>query len=240
MPTLVRLAQVSKRYRMGDRSELRAADDVSLEIAEGTSTALVGPSGSGKSTLLHLIGAIDVPDQGSISVDGVELTGLGRRALADYRAGVGFVFQQFHLLSALTLADNVAAPLVGRRRVKDRRERAVEMLTAVGLGDRADSRPDQLSGGQQQRVAIARALVVRPRLLVADEPTGNLDSTTAAEILELLADVRARFGTTLIIATHDPGVAAGCDEVVEVRDGRVHRIGRPSLTGTTRIESAQA
>lgn len=221
MSTLVRLEGVSKCYRLGDHSLVRAADDVTLEIASGSRTALIGPSGSGKSTLLHLIGAIDVPDEGRISVGGVELTGLKRGKLADYRAGIGFIFQQFHLLSALTLADNVAAPLMNRGPVKERRARALEMLTAVGLGDRAESRPEQLSGGQQQRVAIARALVVRPTLLLADEPTGNLDSTTAAEILTLLTKVQKQFGTTLVIATHDHDVAATCDEVIEVRDGQL-------------------
>lgn len=223
MSPLLTLEHVSKRYRVGDGSVLTAADDVSLEIAGGTSTALVGPSGSGKSTLLHLLGAIDTADEGRIRVGELELTDLSRRRLADYRAGVGFVFQRFHLLSALTLVDNVAAPLVGRRGAQGRRSRALEMLKAVGLADRADARPEQLSGGQQQRVAIARALVVRPLLLLADEPTGNLDSATAAEILALLDDVRDRFGTTLVMATHDRDVAATCDQVVTVRDGRVRQ-----------------
>ncbi len=223
MSPLLTLEHVSKRYRVGDGSVLTAADDVSLEIAGGTSTALVGPSGSGKSTLLHLLGAIDTADEGRIRVGELELTDLSRRRLADYRAGVGFVFQRFHLLSALTLVDNVAAPLVGRRGAQGRRSRALEMLKAVGLADRADARPEQLSGGQQQRVAIARALVVRPLLLLADEPTGNLDSATAAEILALLDDVRDRFGTTLVMATHDRDVAATCDQVVTVRDGRVQQ-----------------
>lgn len=223
MSPLLTLEHVSKRYRLGDGSVLTAADDVSLEIAGGTSIALVGPSGSGKSTLLHLLGAIDTVDEGRIRVGELELTGLSRRKLADYRAGIGFVFQRFHLLSALTLVDNVAAPLVGRRGAQDRRSRALEVLEAVGLADRSDARPEQLSGGQQQRVAIARALVVRPVLLLADEPTGNLDSVTAAEILALLDDVRDRFGTTLVMATHDRDVAATCDQVVTVRDGRVRQ-----------------
>ncbi len=217
----LRLEKVSKKYRLGDGSILPAADQVTLAIAEGKRTALVGPSGSGKSTLLHLMGAIDVPDEGHVFVGDVDITTLGRKQLADYRAGVGFVFQQFHLLPALSVVDNVAAPLVGRCSAKERRTRAMEMLDAVGLGTRAASRPGQLSGGQQQRVAIARAVVVQPALLLADEPTGNLDSVTAAEILQLLADVQQRFATTLIIATHDAGIAASCDVVLEVRDGQV-------------------
>lgn len=220
MSAAVVLDGVSKRYRLGDGSWLAAADRVSLRIGAGRRTALVGPSGSGKSTLLHLIGAIDVPDEGRITVGDVEVTGLSRRGLADFRAGVGFVFQQFHLLAALTVVDNVAAPLVMRVPVRQARARAAELLDAVGLADRAGARPGQLSGGQQQRVAIARALVVQPSLLLADEPTGNLDSTTAADIMQLLGDVQQQFATTLVIATHDAEVATWCDDVVEVRDGR--------------------
>jgi putative ABC transport system ATP-binding protein len=215
------LEHVSKRYRLGDGSELKAADDVDVDIANGKRTALVGPSGSGKSTLLHLIGAIDVPDEGRIFVGAVEVPALGRRQLSEYRSTIGFVFQQFHLLPALTALDNVSAPLVGRCPAKERRARAQEMLEAVGLAERTSSRPGQLSGGQQQRVAIARALVVRPALLLADEPTGNLDSATAHDILELLVDVQGRFNTTLVIATHDMAVAAGCDAMIAVRDGRI-------------------
>jgi putative ABC transport system ATP-binding protein len=218
---LVELVDVSKRYTLGDGSVLHAVRKASLEVEAGTRVGLVGASGSGKSTLLHLIGAIDVPDEGEISVAGTAITGLGRRRLADYRSGVGFVFQQFHLLPALSLLDNVTAPLVGRRSSRERNLRARMMLEAVGLSDRASARPDQLSGGQQQRVAIARALVVEPALILADEPTGNLDSATAAEILHLLGEVQEQFGTTLIIATHDQKVAASCDQVVAIRDGRL-------------------
>ena len=167
------------------------------------------------------LGAIDDPDEGRIVVGDIEVTALGRRQLSDYRSTIGFVFQQFHLLPALSVLDNVAAPLVRRCPAKERRARAQETLEAVGLAGRASSRPGQLSGGQQQRVAIARALVVRPALLLADEPTGNLDSATADDILELLAEVQCRFNTTLVIATHDSTVAASCDAVIAVRDGRV-------------------
>jgi len=224
------LVGVSKRYRLGDGSVVAAADGVSLVLGGGRRTALVGPSGSGKSTLLHLMGAIEVPDEGRITVGDVEMTGLSRRRLADYRAGVGFIFQQFHLLSALTVLDNVVAPLVGRVPVSRARVRALEVLDAVGLAGRAGARPGQLSGGQQQRVAIARALVVDPVLLLADEPTGNLDSVTAAEIMSVLGEVQARFAATLVIATHDPLIAASCAEVVEVRDGRT-RVTVPAGSG---------
>lgn len=227
MSALVRLDAVSKLYSLGDGSVLRAADAVTIEIAEGTRTALVGASGSGKSTLLHLMGAVDVPDEGRIVVDGTDITSLNRRRLADYRAGVGFVFQQFHLLPALTVLDNVAAPLVGRCSGTERKTRSLEMLEAVGLADRATAYPEQLSGGQQQRVAIARSLVVRPSLLLADEPTGNLDSTTAAQIVRLLSEVQERYSVTMVIATHDGGIAASCDDVLEVRDGRVRRSETP-------------
>ncbi|TBT84385.1 ABC transporter ATP-binding protein [Propioniciclava sinopodophylli] len=206
---------------MGDGRTLLAADDVSLTLAAGSRTAVVGASGSGKSTLLHLVGGLDRPDAGTISVFGEEITELGAKALADFRSGVGFVFQQFHLIPALSLLDNVAAPLIGRAGAARRRARAAEMLEAVGLVDRASALPSQLSGGQQQRVAIARALVVEPKLLLADEPTGNLDSVTAAEILDLIARVHAEFATTVLLATHDPEVAASCDAQVHVSDGRV-------------------
>ena len=218
----VSLAEVTKSYRLGDGSQLLAADHVTLEIAAGERVALVGASGSGKSTLLHLMGAVDVPDAGVIAVDDLTITGLGRRALADYRAGIGFIFQHFHLLPALTLLDNVCAPLIGRRFAGDKRVRGRELLDAVGLGGRASAFPSQLSGGQQQRVAIARALVAEPRLLLADEPTGNLDSATAAEILDLLEDLHHQLGMTTVIATHDAGVAASCGRVIRIEDGRAH------------------
>lgn len=223
MSAALRLEGVSKRYRLGDGSTLRAADNVTLDIDARTRTAIMGPSGSGKSTLLHLIGAIDKPDAGRITVGDTEITTLTRRRLADYRGSVGFVFQQFHLISAVTVADNVSAPLVGRCSTSERRQRVREVLEAVGLEHRVDARPGQLSGGQQQRVAIARALVVRPALILADEPTGNLDSATAEEILSLLARVQREFSATLLIATHDHAIAAICDEIVHVHDGRVTR-----------------
>ena len=220
MTTAVTLVDVTKEYRLGDGSMLRAADRVTLDLPAGEMIALVGASGSGKSTLLHLIGAIDAPDSGTITVGGQVITGRSRAELADYRAGIGFVFQQFHLIPALTLLDNVSAPLIGRAPASERRTRALDMLDAVGLAQRATAVPSQLSGGQQQRVAIARALVVNPAILLADEPTGNLDSSTAAEILDLIGDLHERFGTTAIIATHDEGVAGRCSTVVTVEDGR--------------------
>lgn len=223
MPATVSLRHVTKQYQLGDGSVLKAADDVSLDIRGGSRTALVGPSGSGKSTLLHLIGAIDTVDDGSILVDGVDITTLKGNQVADHRAKMGFVFQQFHLIGSLSILDNVLAPLSGRhgRSKREHETRARDLLAAVGLSGRERALPSQLSGGQQQRVAIARALISQPGLLLADEPTGNLDSASAAGILELLAALHEEMGTTIILATHDAGVAATCDTVVEVRDGRV-------------------
>ncbi|HNV11221.1 MAG TPA: ABC transporter ATP-binding protein [Propionibacteriaceae bacterium] len=216
----VELRGVSKRFRLGDGSFLPAVDDVSLDLGAGRRTALMGPSGSGKSTLLHLIGLIEEPDAGAVTVDGVVVTDLSRRKAADYRSGVGFVFQQFHLLPALTLLDNVTAPLMGRPFDGDRRARARHLLEAVGLGGRMDARPGELSGGQQQRVAIARALVASPSLLLADEPTGNLDSETAHEVMDVLISLQEASGATLVVATHDPGIAGLCHDVIEMLDGR--------------------
>jgi putative ABC transport system ATP-binding protein len=200
---------------------LTAIDDVSLEIAPGSVVALSGPSGSGKSTLLHLIGAIEQADQGTVTVDEVEVTALRRAALARYRQRVGFVFQRYHLLPALTVLDNVIAPVLPRRGRADHAARARELLGAVGLAGRERALPAQLSGGQQQRVAIARALMGEPRLLLADEPTGNLDSTTGGQILDLLLELRDRHGMTVLLATHERAIAARCDRLVRLGDGRV-------------------
>ncbi|GAA2796603.1 ABC transporter ATP-binding protein [Kitasatospora paracochleata] len=197
---------------------LNALDAVDLEIADGGAVALTGASGAGKSTVLHLLGGMDRPTAGTVEIDGKALTS---RQMDEHRRRVGFVFQRFHLLPALTVLDNVLAPLLPRRVDFDRRERATELLTAVGLAERTSALPAELSGGQQQRVAIARALVGRPRLLLADEPTGNLDSVIGREIVDLLLSLRERYGTTLVVATHDPEVAAGCDRIVRLQDGRI-------------------
>ncbi|MCP3784210.1 ABC transporter ATP-binding protein [Micromonospora sp. A3M-1-15] len=216
----IRIAGLVRQFRSGTE-RLTAVDDVSLEIAAGSVVALTGPSGSGKSTLLHLIGAIEQADRGTVTVDDVEVTALRRAALARYRQRVGFVFQRYHLLPALTVLDNVIAPVLPRRGRADHAARARELLDAVGLAGRERALPAQLSGGQQQRVAIARALMGAPRLLLADEPTGNLDSTTGAQILDLLLDLRDRHGMTILLATHEQAVAARCDRLVRLGDGRV-------------------
>ena len=218
--TDISLRNVTKKYALDSERSLTAVDDVSLDLAAGSRTALVGPSGSGKSTLLHLIGALDVPDSGTIIVGGETITGRSAAQLADYRSRVGFIFQQFHLIPALTLVDNVSVPLIGKAKAGERRARAIEMLDAVGLGHRVDALPRQLSGGQQQRVAVARALVVQPELLLADEPTGNLDSHTSEEILELFGTLHNRFGMTMVIATHETVVANTCNQIIRVNDGK--------------------
>jgi len=216
----VLLEGVNKRYVTGSGT-ITALGDVGLSIPSGAIVGLTGPSGSGKSALLHMVGAMDVPDSGRIDVGGVEVTTLDRRAQSEYRRTIGFVFQRFHLLPALTVLDNVAAPVLPFKTSFDKSERAAELLEAVGLGGREDALPSQLSGGEQQRVAIARALINDPGLLLADEPTGNLDSTTGTEIMQLLLDLRRSRGMTVMVATHNALIAARCDRVVRLLDGHV-------------------
>jgi putative ABC transport system ATP-binding protein len=217
----IALQKVTKKYGLGRAKVVAAADNVNLEIEPGAFVALSGASGSGKSTLLHLIGAIDRPDSGTILSNGTDVTALHGAALARYRRSVGFVFQRYNLLPALTALDNVIAPVLPFRTDFDKRQRGRELLDAVGLAGREKSIPSRMSGGEQQRVAIARALVNRPSLLLADEPTGNLDSANAAEFLELLSALRAAHAMTTVIATHDPQVAARCKRLVRLRDGTV-------------------
>ncbi|TDC85948.1 ABC transporter ATP-binding protein [Micromonospora sp. KC606] len=216
---LVFLKGVRKSFPLPGGAPLVAVNDVDLSLDAGTAVALTGPSGSGKSTLLHLIGAIEKCDEGVIEVAGDRVTGLSGRSLAAYRRRIGFVFQRFHLLPALTALDNVMAPLIPFRVEFDKAARARELLAMVGLADRAAALPSRLSGGQQQRVAIARALINQPVLLLADEPTGSLDSHTGTDIVDLLLRLRDEHGTTLIIATHDADIAARCDRAVHMRDG---------------------
>lgn len=218
---LVEARDLVRRYRVDEEWAITALDGVSLKVDMGSVVAVAGPSGSGKSTLLHVIGGLERPDEGRIVVGGRELGELGGRELASYRRGIGFVFQRFHLLPALTAIDNVMAPVLPYRTDFDKTGRAGELLATVGLAGRESSLPSRLSGGEQQRVAIARALINQPELVLADEPTGNLDSRTGAEIVELLSSLRERAGVTVLVATHDPQVAARCDRVVCLRDGRV-------------------
>lgn len=217
----VRLQAVSKTYRSDASAAITALSDVTLQIGGGEVAAVVGPSGSGKSTLLHVIGAMDRPAEGTIHVANREVTSLSHTEQAEYRRTIGFVFQRFHLLAALTVIDNVVAPVLPYRTEFDRHERAKELLESVGLGDRGDSLPAHLSGGEQQRVAIARALINRPGLLLADEPTGNLDSETSIDIMELILELNRDLSMTVIVATHDPLIATRCRRIVRLHDGRV-------------------
>jgi putative ABC transport system ATP-binding protein len=201
----------------------RALDGVSLEIQKGEFTALAGPSGSGKTTLLNLIGALDTPTSGKIQIEGVELSELSPAALSKLRLHkLGFVFQAYNLIPVLTARENVefVMELQGLSD-KSRRDRALEVLDRVGLGGLEDKRPLEMSGGQQQRVAVARAIVTRPSLVLADEPTANLDSETAARLLELMAQLNQEEGVTFLFSTHDPLVMAAARRIVRLRDGRV-------------------
>jgi putative ABC transport system ATP-binding protein len=212
---------VSKRYGTAKDKQITAAREIELSIEAGGLVALTGSSGSGKSTLLHLIGAIERPDSGTVTSNGTDVTALRGGSLAAYRRTVGFVFQRYNLLPALTALDNVVAPVLPYRTGWDKRDKGRELLAAVGLAGRERSLPSRMSGGEQQRVAIARALINTPALLLADEPTGNLDSQNAAEILDLLLRLRQTSKMTIIVATHDPQVASRCERIVRLRDGNI-------------------
>jgi len=218
---LIELRRVAKTYHLGE-VEVNALRDVSLSIARGEFVAIMGASGSGKSTLMNIIGCLDRPTDGSYRLDGVEMARQGREALANLRnRTLGFVFQSFNLLPRTTALENVELPLIyGGVRARERRRRARQALDRVGLGDRVHHHPNQLSGGQQQRVAIARALVGRPKLVLADEPTGNLDSAASAEMMSLLRGLRDD-GITLVLVTHEPDIAAYAERVIVFKDGLV-------------------
>ena len=218
---LIELDKVSKVYRMGD-VEVHAMREVSLAVEERDFVAVMGSSGSGKSTLMNIIGCLDRPTSGAYRLDGVEVSRLDRRALAGVRnKTLGFVFQSFNLLSRTSALENVELPLLyGDVPARERHHRAAEALTQVGLADRMEHHPNQMSGGQQQRVAIARALVTRPKVILADEPTGNLDSETSVEVMTLFQELW-RAGITIVVVTHEPDVAAFAGRVVNMKDGRV-------------------
>jgi putative ABC transport system ATP-binding protein len=218
---MISLTGVSRHYE--GKRKVVALDGVSLEIGRGEMVSLVGPSGSGKSTLLNLIGGLDRPSAGEIRIDGALVGTLPDDELTRLRRDkIGFIFQFFNLLPSLTCQENVSLPLhlKGIRRGEIDR-RAKELLSLVQLGDRMDHLPDELSGGERQRVAIARALAFSPPILLADEPTGNLDTHTGAEILALIRDLHERLGSTVLIVTHDPGVAESCARTITLRDARV-------------------
>lgn len=218
---VVRLAEVKRDYRMGGE-DVHAVRGVSLDIASGESVAIVGPSGCGKSTLLHLIGVVDQPTSGTVTVRGERVDHMRDAQATRFRLhNIGFVFQRFYLMPALSAAENVELPMAeaGMNR-SGRRERARELLAYVGLSGRTDHRPSQMSGGEQQRVAIARALANKPALLLADEPTGELDAATGADVIALLGRLNAD-GTTVIVVTHDENLARAAKRVVHMRDGNV-------------------
>ena len=213
-----------KVYRVGKR-EVWALRGLNLKVKEGEFLAVVGPSGSGKSTLLNLIGALDRPTSGSVLVDGIDTSKLSDSELSRFRnEKIGFVFQSFNLINRISVIRNVELPAVVKGTPKDVRERrARELLEEVGLGDKIYMKPLELSGGEQQRVAIARALINNPRFVLADEPTGNLDSVTSKEIYRLLRRLNRMHGTTVIVVTHDLELAQECDRIVYLRDGKVER-----------------
>jgi putative ABC transport system ATP-binding protein len=216
----IELIRLTRRLPSGDR-ELTIVDSIDLAIAAGDFVAVVGPSGSGKSTLLALMAGLDRPTSGEVRIDGQPISGLGEDALALLRRDkIGFVFQSFQLLGNLTARENVLLP-AELRGIADPQGRADELLAEVGLADRGHHYPSQLSGGEQQRVALARAFAARPAILLADEPTGNLDGATGRRVLELMTELRRRQGTTLVLVTHDPAVAALADRRIHLRDGRI-------------------
>jgi putative ABC transport system ATP-binding protein len=225
MSALIQSSGLSRNYNVG-KTVVAALSEVNLEVGRGEFAALVGASGSGKSTLLNLIGGLDRPSAGKIQVDDLSLTEVSDDRLVRYRREqVGFIFQSFNLLPTLSALENVESPMVLAEVPRgERRDRAMKLLESVGLGARAIHRPNELSGGEKQRVAIARALANSPSLLLADEPTGNLDSKTGATILELLCGLIKAKGLTLVIVTHDTEVAARADRIIHLRDGRVQSV----------------
>jgi putative ABC transport system ATP-binding protein len=221
--TIISAQGLSKRYALGKDNYVDALRGADLDVAAGDMVAIMGPSGCGKSTLLHVVGCLDSPDGGEVWLDGERVDDLrSRGTTAILRNSIGFIFQGFNLIPTLSSLDNVAlaAQYAGRSR-REAQKLAMEALDMVGLADRAGHRPTELSGGQQQRVAIARALVNRPLVIMGDEPTGNLDSTSSAEIIAMMRDIKLETGTTFVLVTHDPDVAAACDRIVYMKDGSV-------------------
>jgi putative ABC transport system ATP-binding protein len=221
---VIRLENVYKTYDLGE-VQVQALRGVSLEVYEGEFVAVMGPSGSGKSTVMNILGCLDRPTRGHYYLDGVDVSGMSKNELARIRnRKLGFVFQQFNLLSRTSALENVELPTVyAGIRPEERARRAMESLTRVGLADRAGHHPSQLSGGQQQRVAIARGLVNRPAILLADEPTGNLDSRTSVEIMDILQTLNEEQGLTIVLVTHEPDIAQYSKRTLEFRDGKLRK-----------------
>lgn len=222
MQTLISLHNVTKSYKLGEEIEIKALGNINLDIKQGEFVAIVGPSGSGKSTLMHMIGLLDKPTEGLVSIDGKNIANLDENELAGLRNKyIGFVFQAFNLLPRTKAIDNVELPLIYSGISKNERDKkAIFELEKVGLGDRLNHTPSQLSGGQQQRVAIARALVTTPSLILADEPTGNLDSKSGLEIIALLKGLNKK-GKTIVLVTHDPDIARNAKRIIEIKDGEI-------------------
>ena len=221
--SIVRLVNVSKEYMLGEQ-KVQALEDINLEIEEGVFLAIAGPSGSGKSTILNLIGCIDTPSSGNIYINGQDVSGKTPDELSYLRArSIGFIFQTFNLFPVLSAEENVEYPLLQFKDIstKERRERTVKFLDIVGLSKFAHHRPNQLSGGQRQRVAIARALATHPKIILADEPTANLDHKTGESILQLMKEINRREQTTFIFSTHDARVMAIADQLIHIEDGRL-------------------
>jgi ABC-type lipoprotein export system ATPase subunit len=220
--TMIIAQNLNKQFRLGDQT-VQALDRVSLEIPAGQFVAIMGASGSGKSTLLYLLGGLDRPSGGAIEIAGQRLDGMCGDDLAHFRRDtIGFVFQAFHLVPTMTALENVALPGIFANIPREiREERAAKLLTVLGMDERLDHRPNQLSGGQQQRVAIARALFNNPPIIMGDEPTGALDSKTGTTVMKLLRQLCDRSGKTVLVVTHDPGVAAYADRMIHLRDGRI-------------------
>jgi putative ABC transport system ATP-binding protein len=236
---LVELRNVSKIYHLGGE-EIRALDDLSLDIDAGEFISIIGPSGSGKSTLMHILGCLDTPTRGKLKLDGTEIQGATKAELARIRnQKIGFVFQFFNLLPKLNVLQNVELPMIySGVSAKERRDRSMDALKLVGLENRSKHRPMQLSGGQQQRVAIARALVNSPKIVFADEPTGNLDSHTGEAILTLFRKLSEE-GRTIALVTHDPEIAAVTPRQIEIRDGKVAKQVDARLAGLDRKPASQ-
>ena len=221
MVTEITCSRLTKSY-VGDGVKTNAIKNIDITFKKEEFSAIVGSSGSGKSTLLSLLGTLDKPSEGTVLYDGIDIMKKRKKEIADFRFNeIGFIFQQFHLLPTLTALENVMAPLFSRKVPYNKQRRAKEVLAQVGLEDKLNSLPSQLSGGQQQRVAIARAIVHKPSWLLADEPTGNLDTETGELVLELLRDLKREVGCGLIIVTHDPELAATADRVITMKDGLI-------------------
>lgn len=219
---MIELKNISKTYQLGGE-KIYALNNVSLMIEQGDFMAIVGPSGSGKSTLANIVGGLDTPDQGEVLVYGVNMAMVSDKVLSNYRnKKIGFIFQSFNLQPVYTALENVMIPLIiAKLPPAQRKKRALECLKAVGLEDRVNHRPNQLSGGQRQRVCIARALANNPEVIIADEPTGNLDSQRGAEIIGLLKELNQKAGITLVVITHDPTVAKQAKQIITIKDGRL-------------------